>query len=99
MVWAFGTWDAQGRDNNTGLVKINVVATMWIDGASNYAQAFPLPSGYTLDYMFQPGGEKVNNDRKRISVQGNVINVTQSPGAYDGLTFPNVPGLIIAFVR
>jgi hypothetical protein len=101
MAYGFGTWDANGVDNNTGLVRINALGTLSIDASSNYSQAFNLPSGYVLDYLFQPSGEPNSiNARKRISVSGNSIAVTQVAGSdYSNNTFPNVPGTILAFAR
>ena len=58
MAFGFGTWDASGVDNNTGLVKINALAVMPIDATSNYNQTFSLPAGYSLDYLFQASGEQ-----------------------------------------
>lgn len=101
MAYGFGTWDANGVDNNTGLVRINALGAMSIDGTSNYNNSFPLPAGYILDYLFQPNGAAVNNTgRKRISVSGSSILVTQvSDSDYSNGTFPTVPGFILAFAR
>ncbi|WP_224948361.1 hypothetical protein [Pantoea sp. alder70] len=100
MAYGFGTWDANGVDNNTGLVKINALGTMAIDATSNYSQSFSLPSGYSLDYLFQPNADRTGEGRKRISVSGSAILVTQVASTdYTNGTFPNVPGTILAFAR
>lgn len=101
MAYGFGTWDANGVDNNTGLVRINALGTLSIDASSNYNQAFALPSGYVLDYLFQPTGEPSSTTaRKSISVSGSSIVVSQVSGSnYSNGTFPNVPGFILAFAR
>lgn len=100
MAYGFGTWDASGTDNNTGLVKINALGVMSIDATSNYNQAFSLPSGYSLDYLFQASADRSGNGRKKIYTSGASILVSQVSGSdYSAGTFPNVPGNILVFVR
>lgn len=100
MAYGFGTWDASGVDNNTGLVKINALGVMSIDATSNYNQAFSLPSGYSLDYLFQPNGDRNGTGRKKIYASGASIVVSQVASSdYSSGTFPNVPGNILVFVR
>ncbi|MBD8161049.1 hypothetical protein IFU23_23465 [Pantoea agglomerans] len=100
MTWGFGTWDANGVDNNTGLVKINALGVMSIDATSNYNQSFSLPSGYSLDYLFQASGDRSGNGRKKIYSSGANIVVGQVASTdYSTGTFPNVPGNILVFVR
>lgn len=100
MAYGFGTWDANGVDNNTGLVKINALGTLVIDATSNYSQSFSLPAGYTLDFLFQPSGDRSGSGRKRISVSGSSILVAQiDSGDYSNGTYPNVSGSVLAFAR
>lgn len=100
MAYGFATWDANGVDNNTGLVKINALGVISIDAASNYSQAFSLPSGYSLDFLFQPSGDRNGSGRKRIYVSGSSILVAQvNSSDYSNGTYPNVPGTILAFAR
>lgn len=100
MAYGFGTWDASGVDNNTGLVKINALGVIPIDATSNYNQAFSLPAGYSLDYLFQASGDRSGNGRKKIYASGSNIVVGQvSSSDYSAGTFPNVPGNILVFVR
>ena len=100
MAYGFGTWDANGVDNNTGLVKVNALGVMTIDATSNYSQAFSLPSGYSLDYLFQPSGDRSGTGRKKIYTSGASVVVSQVASSdYSSGTFPNVPGNILVFVR
>ncbi|MGC0872644.1 hypothetical protein WKG92_07075 [Pantoea agglomerans] len=100
MAYGFGTWDASGVDNNTGLVKINALGVMPIDATSNYNQAFSLPAGYSLDYLFQASGDRSGNGRKKIYVSGANMIVTQVASSdFSTGTFPNLPGNILVFVR
>jgi hypothetical protein len=100
MAYGFATWDANGVDNNTGLVKINALGVISIDATSNYSQAFSLPSGYSLDFLFQPSGDRNGSGRKRIYISGSSILVAQvNSSDYSNGTYPNVPGTILAFAR
>lgn len=100
MAYGFGTWDANGVDNNTGLVRVNALGVMSIDATSNYNQAFSLSSGYSLDYLFQPSGNRSGNGRKMIYASGASMVVTQvSSSDFSTGTVPNVPGNILVFVR
>jgi len=100
MAYGFGTWDANSVDNNTGLVKINALGVMSINATSNYNQSFALPTGYSLDYLFQASGDRSGNGRKKIYVSGPNVLVSQVSGSdYSAGTFPNVPGNILVFVR
>ncbi|MDQ1226452.1 hypothetical protein QE443_002613 [Pantoea ananatis] len=74
MSWGFGTWDAAGRDNNTGLVKINAVGTMQFDSNYTGTQSFYLPSGYSLSYLHQAGGNYIG--RMRITISGNSVTIS-----------------------
>ena len=100
MAYGFGTWDASGVDNNTGLVKINALGVMPIDATNNYNQPFSLPAGYSLDYLFQASGDRSGNGRKKIYVSGANMVVTQVASSdFSTGTFPNLPGNILVFVR
>lgn len=100
MAYGFGTWDAGGVDNNTGLVKVNALGVMSIDATSNYNQAFSLPSGYSLDYLFQPSGDRNGTGRKKIYTSGANVVVSQVASSdFSSGTFSNVPGNILVFVR
>lgn len=86
MAYGFGTWDANGVDNNTGLVKINALATLQADTNTAGTFSYALPSGYTLDFLIQPAGQYTG--RRRISVSGNslvlsnVADTDYSAGTY-----------------
>lgn len=76
MAWGFGTWDSGGRDNNTGLVKINAVGTMQFDGNYTGSQGFYQPQGYSLSFLHQAGGNYVG--RMRISISGGTLTVSSA---------------------
>lgn len=100
MAYGFGTWDANGVDNNTGLVKVNSLGVMSIDAVSNYNQAYSVPNGYSLDYLFQASADRSGNGRKKIYISGASVIVAQVDSSdYSTGTFPNVPGNILVFAR
>lgn len=99
-MYGFGTWDANGVDNNTGFVKINAIGSTSIsrDWVGNLT--YPLPSGYTMDFLFQPAGQPSTAKRKRISVSGNVVSITEVGGGdYSAGTYPWVTGNLLAYAR
>lgn len=74
MAWGFATWDANGVDNNTGLVKINALATLQANNTLTGTFSYPLPSGYSLAYLVQAGGQATG--RRKIQVSGNSLILT-----------------------
>ena len=99
MGWGFGTWDANGADNNTGLVRINALATLQAGNGTTGTFSFALPSGYTLDFLVQPGG--LATGRRRIAVSGNTL-VLSNVGDTDfsAGTYPRYDmSFILAYAR
>jgi len=87
MAYGFGTWDASGVDNNTGLVKINALATLQADTNTAGTFSYSLPSGYTLDLLIQPAGQYTG--RRRILVSGNSLLLTNVGDTdYSSGTYP-----------
>jgi len=97
MGWGFGTWDANGVDNNTGLVKINSVGVWAIGATDTGSMSFTVPSGFTLNYLFQSYGT-VSDGRRLVTVSGNTITVTAADD-YSANSIPNYAGVILAYVR
>lgn len=100
MSYGFGTWDASGNDNNTGLVKINAVAVWVVSATQTGSQSYPVPAGYSLDVLFQPGGEVVGSGRRRISVSGGQVTISAvGDGDFSDGTIPNYAGTILIYAR
>lgn len=99
MAWGFGTWDANGVDNNTGLVKINSIGVLTVAASVTGSYAFTVPSGYKLDFLIQPGGSA--DGRRKITVSGSsVIISSASSDDYSTGTYPNYDTtLILVYVR
>lgn len=82
MAWGFGTWDANGVDNNTGLVPVNALGYYRIaENVLNATYSFTVPSGRTLKFIAMPDSntDGTGNNRRRIYVSGN--NVIVEPAA------------------
>lgn len=87
MAWGFATYDANGADNNTGLVKINSLTTLQAGadtaGTFNYA----VPAGYSLAFLVQPAGQFTGRRRIQIS-GGSVILSNVADNDYSTGTYP-----------
>lgn len=100
MAWGFGTWDANGVDNNTGLVKINALGSLTISDGTTGTFNFALPTGYTMDFLVQAGGD-TQTGRRRIAVSGSslVISLADS-GDYSAGTYPRFANdFILVYAR
>lgn len=86
-MYGFATWDANGVDNNTGIVKINAIASLSADVNTSGSFSYGLPSGYTMDFLIQPAGKFTG--RRRIQISGNVITLTNvADNDYSSDTYP-----------
>lgn len=87
MGWGFATWDANGIDNNTGLVKINALGTLQAGNDTAGTFSYSVPSGYSLAFLIQPAGAYTG--RRRITVSGNAITlVNVANDDYSANTYP-----------
>lgn len=88
MAWGFATWDANGVDNNTGLVKINALATIQASNTTAGTFSYSVPAGYSLDFLVQPAGQYTG--RRRIQVSGgNIILTNVADTDYSAGTYPS----------
>lgn len=99
MGWGFATWDANGVDNNTGLVKINSLGVFQADSNTAGTYNFTLPSGYTLAFLVQPAG--VFSGRRRITVSGGSITLANvADNDYSAGTYPRYSqSFILVYAR
>ncbi|WP_261666987.1 hypothetical protein [Erwinia mallotivora] len=82
MAWGFGTWDASGNYNNTGLLVVNILGYYRIDeNTLNATYAFTVPAGYSLHFLVMPDSstDGTGDNRRRIYVSGS--NVIVEPAA------------------
>lgn len=99
--WGFGTWDAQGRDTNTGIVRILVAGTLVVaNGQKSGSFSFSVPSGYRLDYTFQANMGASPAGRRRVIISGNNANLSDAGDTdYSSGTVPAYAGTFLFFVR
>ncbi len=79
MSYGLGTWDANGVDNNTGLVRILAVGTWTVTEQQTGSTNFTIPAGYVMDYLFQSSQITYSTNRRRVTIDGG--SVTLSPAA------------------
>lgn len=99
MGYGFGTWDANGVDNNTGLVKINALATLQADSGTAGTFNYSVPSGYSLAFLVQPAGAYTG--RRRIDVSGGSLVLTNvADNDYSSGTYPRYDmSFILVYAR
>lgn len=75
--WGIRTWDANGVDNNTGLVRVLVKGFFSVSaGQQSGSSSISLPSGYVLDYLFQPSTGTLNTTRRRVTISGGTLTIS-----------------------
>lgn len=99
--WGFATWDANGVDNNTGIVRILVKGIIRLeDGQSSGGYSFTVEPGYTMDFLVQYAATGFSTGRRKITISGNNINVSSvSNNDYSPGTLMNCAANIIVFLR
>lgn len=100
MGWGFGTWDANGVDNNTGLVKINALATIRADASTTGSFSYAVPSGYSLSFLVQAGGP-FSAGRRKITISGGVVTLANTTDTdYSAGTYPRyATSFILIYAR
>jgi len=87
MAFGFGTWDANGNYNNTGLVPVNILGYYRIgENTLNASYAFSVPAGYSLKFLVMPdsSSDGTGDNRRRIYVSGNSVIVEPAANNVSG---------------
>lgn len=100
MAYGFGTWDASGVDNNTGLVRILALGVISLARSQvSGSWSFSVPAGYTLDFLYQGTDPTGTTDRRMITISGNTVSISAANGNYAANTTPAESGNILVYVR
>jgi len=99
--WGIRTWDANGADNNTGLVRILVKGFFKVTaGQQTGSSAISLPSGYVLDYLFQPSTGDLTTKRRKVAISGGTLTLTSVADTdFSTGTQPALGGNFLLYVR
>ncbi|UIL51508.1 hypothetical protein LZU96_14905 [Pantoea agglomerans] len=80
MGYGLGTWDSNGIDNNTGLVRILAVGTWTVSEQQTGSINFIIPSGYVMDYLFQSSQISFSTNRRRVTINGGLVTLSAVGG-------------------
>lgn len=99
--WGFRTWDANGVDNNTGIVRVLVVGSLAMTSGQQSASAtFTVPSGITLDYLFQSTQGEYVYKRRKVVVSGGAVTISSvADGDYSTGTASAAAGYYLFYLR
>lgn len=98
--WGIATWDGNGTDNNTGLVRILVLGTATLtDGQTTGSWSYSVPSGMRIDYLFQNTSAAGTTNRRRFTVNGSTISISAAGADYSAGTEPRSAGRVIFYLR
>ncbi|WRQ11980.1 hypothetical protein vBSlqSZDD2_69 [Serratia phage vB_SlqS_ZDD2] len=100
MGWGFKTWDVNGNDNNTGIVKMLVLTPFWVEqDQPNGSWWMEVPQGFVLRYFVVPQ-LGLPQKRRRFEVNGNNITSREEWGYfYDPNVQPCYAGWVIPYLE
>lgn len=98
--WGVATWDANGADNNTGLVRVLVLGTATlIDGQTTGSWSYTVPAGMRIDYLFQNTSTVGTMDRRRFTVNGGTVSISAAGTDFSAGTEPRSAGRVVFYLR
>lgn len=99
--WGLRIWDENGKDINTGFVRVLVKSQLTLSQDQQSASmSVTVPSGYILDFLVQPSTGDFSSKRRRISISGGTINVSAvSDSDYSSGTYPAFAANVLLFLR
>lgn len=94
------TWDAGGVPNNTGIVKVMVLGSVYMaNGQVSGTYSYNIPSGYTVAAVQSPiTGESFSGSRRKINAAGSTIKITNASGDYSTGTVSADEGWLIVYL-
>jgi len=101
MAYGLQTFDGNGVDNNTGIVRILALGTFTVGQEQSNSASFALPSGYRMDYVFQShqatGGTAT---RRLITISGGTISLSATgDGDFSAGTQNAMAGYFLLYAR
>lgn len=98
--WGIATWDANVVDNNTGIVRVLVLGTATLtDGQTTGKWSYTVPAGMRIDYLFQNTSATGTTSRRRFTVSGNTISISDAGSDYSAGTEPRSAGRVVFYLR
>ncbi|MDR3431036.1 MAG: hypothetical protein P4L95_03860 [Rouxiella aceris] len=98
--WGIQTWDASGVQNNTGLVPVLVIGTVYMSlGQVSGSYAYSVPAGFQVAAIQSPiTGDAFSGSRRRITASGNVVTLSDAAGDYSAGTISADEGWLIVYM-
>ncbi|MFD3249849.1 hypothetical protein [Rahnella aquatilis] len=87
--WGIQTWDENGNPNNTGIVPVLVVATVYLSaGQVSGTYSYTVPPGFRVDAIQSPiTGDGYSGSRRKITGSGGTITLSDASGDYSAGTY------------
>ncbi len=101
MAYGLQTFDGNGADNNTGIVRILALGTFSVGQEQSNSATFTVPAGYRMDYLFQShqatGGTA---SRRLITISGGTISLSAvGNGDFSAGTQNAMAGYFLLYAR
>ena len=87
--WGIQTWDANGNPNNTGIVQVLVVATVYLSaGQVSGTYTYTVPTGFKVAAIQSPiTGDAYSGSRRKVTGSGGTITLSDASGDYSAGTY------------
>jgi len=87
--WGIQTWDANKNPDNTGIVQVLVVATVYLSaGQVSGTYSYSVPTGFKVTAIQSPiTGDAYSGSRRKITGSGGAITISDANGDYSAGTY------------
>lgn len=101
MSWGIQTWDANGNQNNYGLVPVSMLGFFSVtNGQQSGSASYTLPSGFVMEILQVSSDAAYTTTRRKINISGGSVSISSvSDTDFGANTYPAVAGFIIAYLR
>lgn len=98
--WGFRVWDENRKDINTGFVRILALGTVQLSqNQVSGAWSFTVPAGFVLDYLSQSTAAAGTTTRRRFTVSGSTVSISDAGSSYAADTEPAGSSNVIFYLR